>query len=418
MIKQILSNRKFADIFLLSILSGMPLSIIFSTISAWLKDGGVAIEVITTFAIARLPYSLKFLWSPVVDYIKIPIIHKLGHRKSWMILCSSIMTVTLFFISYVDIHNQLGYLYILAIILGIASATYDIVFDAFRIEDLEVDEQGTGAATTTFGYRIGMLITGAISLEIAHVTDSWHITFISLGAIFALFTLYIFIVREKDIIREKINNLSISTVSSLLVNPFRDFLTREGAMLILIAVILFKMGDAMLGAIAMPFYLDLGFSKHQIAVVVKGFGLFATIFGGYLGGIIIDKVGPFKGLIITGIVQSLTHFAFIWLYYQADNNNALLAAITIENMGAGIGASALIAYVSMLCNKKYSATQYAMLSSAASFFNNTITIYAGQLVKMMGWVDYFLFTIVLALPALLLLTYLNKKFPLVTSSKL
>lgn len=408
---RVLKDYKQFEIFILGMLSGMPLAIIFSTLSVWLADYNIPLEIITTFAIARLSYSAKFLWAPIVDFFKFPYLGKFGHRKSWMIFCASSMTIILFLMSRIDPITSLPKLYVLVITLGFFSATFDISFDAFRIERFSQNLQGVTAANTVFGYRMGMLITGAWALYYAHVTGSWSKTFMTLSFIFAGFVTFLIFVKEAIIERVEINKLTFGELKKMVVNPYKDFLIREGAILILLAVVLFKLGDAMLGVVSMPFYRELGYDKQQIAFVVKGVGLVATILGTYAGGFVIYKIGSYKGLVVTGIVQSITHLAFIWLNHQDVSNKALMVAITVENFGSGMGAAALVAYLSNLCNKKYSASQYALLSSLTSFFNNTVTVYGGSLVRAMGWDNYFYLTMVLAIPGIVLFMYLNKRYP-------
>ncbi|HJD56272.1 MAG TPA: AmpG family muropeptide MFS transporter [Rickettsia endosymbiont of Pyrocoelia pectoralis] len=410
LITKIFKDYRLFEIFILGIVSGMPLAIIFSTLSVWLKESGIDIAVITTFAVARLSYSLKVFWSPLIDNFKVPFLSKWGHRKGWLILCSGLMALVLIAMGNQNPTISLTALYFLTIALGFLSSTFDIAVDALRIDKFEQETQGVASATAVFGYRIGMLITGAGALYFADITgDNWQLTFFVIGMIFAVSSIFIITVKEKEVIREKINISSIASWVHAVISPFKDFFKRKFAVTILLAVIFFKLGEAMLGAVASPFYIELGYSKSEIAVIAKLYGLIATLIGGFAGGIVMYKLGTFKGLIITGIAQSLTHIAFIWLNHQPPSFEALLVAISIENFAAAMGTTALVGYISNLCNKKYSATQYALFTSASSLCNNTVTIYAGKLVNMMGWDGFFIFTIILALPALFILMYLNKK---------
>ena len=410
LITKIFKDYKLFEILILGIVSGMPLAIVFSTLSVWLKESGIDIAVITTFAVARLSYSLKVFWSPLVDNFKVPLLSRWGHRKSWLILCSALMSLILLFISKQNPNSSLTALYFLTIVLGFLSSTFDIAVDALRIDKFEQETQALASATAVFGYRIGMLITGAGALYLAEITNNnWQLTFFTIGIIFAIATLFIITVNEKELIKEKISIISFTFWIKVVLNPFEDFFKREFAVTILLVVIFFKLGDAMLGAVASPFYIELGYTKGEIAVIVKFYGLIATLVGGFVGGIVMYRLGNFKGLIISGIAQSLTHFAFIWLNHQPPSFTALLTAITIENFACAMGATALVGYIGNLCNKKYSATQYALLSSAGSLCNNTVTIYAGKLVNILGWDNFFIFTIILALPALVILLYLNRK---------
>ncbi len=405
-IKEIFADYRQLQIFILGIYSGMPLVVIYSTISAWLDDLQVDIAIITSFAIARIFYFLKFLWAPFIDQIQIPYLNKIGHRKSWMCLCLVLIALILFSMgSAISIDK----LYFLTIILGFFSASFDVVFDAFRIEKLESELQAAGAANAVFGYRIGCLIAGAGALSIADLYG-WSASFFVLSFIYLVAIFYVLTLKEVSIKRNKTPIFSYHSWKLMVVDPFVDFFKKEGAIIILLAVIFFKLGDAFLGVVAMPFYLKLGFSKSEIASVVKIFGLGATILGTYLGGYLIYRMGYFKGLIITAIAQSVTNISFIWLNHMGYDINALIVAIAIENIASGMGTAALVGYLSILCNKQFSATQYACLSSASGIFSHTIVVYGGNMVKMLGWDIYFLVTIIMALPCILLLTYLNKKY--------
>lgn len=405
-IAKILTDYRQFQIFILGIFSGMPLMILYTTLFAWLTDSGVEIAVITTFALARIFYSLKFIWAPFVDQIKIPLLGKIGHRKSWMIICCLAIAFILFAMSKLDPKESLSELYFLTMLLGASSATFDIVFDAFRIENLEDELQAMGAANSIFGYRIGCLISGAGGLYFSDVYG-WGKTFVAISFLYIFAIFFILITKEPKIEREKFNGLSLHSWKIITIDPFLDFLKRDSAIMILMAVIFFKLGDAFLGVVATPFYLELGFTKSEIGSVSKVFGLAATIFGTYIGGYLMYKMGNFKGLIVTGIAQSVTNASFIWLHHMGHDMYVFATAIAIENVASGMGSAALVGYLSILCNKKFSATQYALLSSASGLFSHTIVVQGGALVKMLGWDLYFLLTIVLAIPGLLMLCYLN-----------
>ena len=400
--------RQF-EIFLLGSLSGMPLSIIFTTITAWLSDEHIAIEIITTFALARTPYSLKFLWAPLVDHMRIPVLHNLGQRKSWLIICTALISIILFLMSMSSPQKQLMIFYSLAVILGFLSATFDVSVDAYRIEKFEVELLGVATANFVFGYRLGLLIISYFGLKFAHYTNSWPQTFFVMFIVYLIATIFIFTLKEEQIIREKIEKLSINLFIKLIISPLKDFLQRQYALIILLAVVFYKLGEAMLSGICIPFYKEMGFNWSQVAEGVKFYGFFATILGVYIGGFLIYLIGHTKALILGGLIQSITHLTFIWLHHQGTDYYSLVLAVAIENFAASIGTSALTAYLGMLCNKKFAATQYALLSSSASLANNFLVVYGGSLVKMMGWDNYFVFTIFMGLPAIVLLMYLNKK---------
>lgn len=403
------SDYKLVEIFFLGIISGMPFSILTSTLSAFLKDSQVPLELITTFAVARMSYALKFLWAPVLDSLKMPYLYKYGRRKSWLMLCTTLNTLILLTISTVSVSTGLSVLYILLICVGFFSATFDLNVDAFRIENIEDDKQGIAVANAVLGYRLGMILTGAGALYCAHITNSWSQTFVILGILFFIALCFICRVKESFKINNAENTKLTNAIKKLTISSFVDFFSKEYSWLILIAVILFKMSDAMLGSVSMPFYLELGFNKAQIALVVKGFGVIATLCGVYVGGFIIRKFGAINALISTGFAQSITNASFIWLHYQDVRISALFATISLENFSGGMGTTALVTYISALCNKKYSATQYGLLSAAAVFLNDTLTMTSGNLVKMLGWDSYFFMTVILGFPSIMIFYYLNKK---------
>ena len=387
----------------------MPLTIIYSTLSGWMKGAGVEIAVITTFAIARVFYSLKFFWAPFVDQVNLPFIHRLGRRKSWMCFVSFVISIILFCYSKSDPSVSLTNLYILTIALGFCSATLDVVIDAFRIDTIAKEEQSIAAANAVFGYLFGGLISGAGAFFIAE-DYGWDIAFSFISALYVMGIIFMLTLKEPVVERENFNVLTLHSWKMTTIDPFLDFFKREGAVVILSALIFYKLGDAMLGVVATPFYMELGFTLKEIATTVKVFGLSALVVGSYIGGFIMYRFGNFKGLLIGGIAQSITNLSFVWLNHMGHDINALWIAIAIENLASGMGNAALIGYLSYLCNKQFSATQYALFSSATGLFSHTIVVWGGSLVKIMGWDMYFVMTILLAIPGLVLLLYLNNKY--------
>lgn len=407
-----LKDYRFFQIFVLAIISATPLAIIFTTLSAWLTDLGTPISIITTIAVARMPYSLKAFWSPVVDRFKLPMLAKFGRRKSWMILSTSLIALVVLLISETDPSESVSRLKYLAVILGVLSATYDITYDAFRIELLSDNEQAFGAATVSFGYRMGLLITNGGALYLADITgDNWQLVFRVIACIFCAGLCFIITVKDKEDKTVVPSSFSVMVTESV-IKPLRDILSRPGSIVILLSIVLYKMGEAMLGSVAMPFYMDLGYTKTQIALIVKLYGAIAIIAGSYAGGVLIYRLGNIKGMIVCGLAQSIANFIYIWLHYQPVEDSSLLVTIVCDNFTGGMGNAALISYLSVLCNKQYTATQYALLSSLAPLVNNTFVMQAGSLVKSMGWDSFFTLTVLLEIPALILLVYLGKKLKL------
>lgn len=410
-IKNLLANKipskQFLEIFFFGIISGLPFSILYTALITFLVDGGYSLSVVTTIAVSRMPYAFKYIWAPVIDKAKIPFLHKFGRRKSWMILTSIVSSIILVILSTIDAKEDFNKIYILSIILGFSSASYDIAYDAFRIDSVSDEKQGYAVACTILGYRIGSLFASAGSLYFSHLLG-WSITFLILSSIFIIAIFYIPFLKEPYFTEN--NNMSLKDkITDSVVKPFTEFFSRQNSFLILLAVVLYKAGDVLLGFVSTPFYLELGYTKPEIASVVKVFGLFATIGGTFIGAQIIAKIGNINGLIICGLIQGLVNVIFIWLHYAPVEWSSLFVAIVCENIGAGAGTVALSAYLSALCNKSYSATQFALLTSFAALLNSTISIKAGWMVKEFGWDNFFLSTVLISIPALIIFWYIKSR---------
>lgn len=385
----------------------MPLAVLYISLSTWLKEGAVPIEVLTTFAVAGMFYSLKFVWSPLVDHLKLPLLNKLGRRKSWMMFACLLLAIVFYNFSWLDPKEDVQSIFYLTVLMGFASATFDIAFDAFRIEKIDNESQGIAVANVTLGYRIGMMISGGWALIFADYY-SFEKVFFNLAVLYILAIITLIFVKEPESAAERVNGLNLKSFKIAVIDPFVDFFSRQYSILFLLAIIFYKLGDVMLGIVANPFYIELGFSKTEIGLIVKNFGVAMTIFGTYLGGYIIVKYGNIKALMICGIAQSITNLSFVWLHHMGHDTSALAIAIAIENIASGMGSAALVGFVSNLCNRNYSATQYALLTSAAGLASHSVAAFGGSILKVIGWDLYFIMTIILAFPGLVLLFSLNK----------
>lgn len=388
-------------------ISGMPFAILYTALVTWVTEGGHILSVVTTLAAARLPYSFKYVWAPIIDRLKVPVLGSMGRRKSWMILTCLISAIVLILFSQINAKESFKLIYILACILGFVSATYDIVFDAFRIDSVEPEKQGYAVSCSTLGYRIGMLIVSSGSLTVAHFYG-WSFAFLMLAGTFILATFYIPFLKEPFYEEKKNQTLKEKIIESV-INPFLDFFGRKNALLILLAIVIYKAGGVLLGFVSTPFYLKLGYTKLDIGIVIKAFGFWATFVGIFFGSLIISRIGNLRALIVCGLIQACVHLIFIWLHYSDHSWYSLLIAITVENIGSGCGTVAELAYLSALCNRSYSATQYALLSSFAVMLNSTISIKAGTMVEYLGWDDFFISTAILSLPALVIFAYIDRK---------
>lgn len=406
LIKKYIPEPNLINILYLGIISGLPFSVLYTAIIVWLKEGGYELEIVTTLAAARIPYSFKYLWSPFIDGFQLPILGRLGRRKSWIVFITAIMSFILVCFASINSENNFQYIYLLSLLFGFLSASLDIVIDAYRIDNIEIKYQGYASTLAILGYRVGALISSS-GILILSDQYSWNAGFLMLAAIMASATLYVPFLKEimEEIKYDSFKDRVIKTV----INPFKDFFTKDLSILILAGILLYKVCDVLLGFVSVPFYLELGYTKTQIGTIVKFYGFFATILGSFLGGYIISRIGVMNGVIVAGIFQCSINSIFIWLHYAPVVDSSLLIAISAENLGVGLGASALVTYMSALCNRKYSATQYALLTSVAAFVNSVFSIKAGSLVKILGWDMFFIFTIFTGLPSLVIFYYIDKK---------
>ncbi len=408
---------------LLGFCAGLPLPLIGATMSAHLMEAGINYTSIGLFALAGTPYALKFIWSPFVDTLKIPFLYKyLGKRKSWVFLMLIILFLIFLLISQIDPASSLFLLAVLVFFAAFFSATQDIALDAYRIELHQEKDLAAGIATYVFGYRIALIVSGAGALYLAEFF-SWKIAFIVMSFCFLLGPLILLILPNID--EEKKNSNSkksfienfLNWIKSAVIEPFTEFIKRPQWLWILLFIALYKLGDALAGNMTTPFLLDIGFSKIDIANIVKVFGLLATLIGLFLGGLIVSNKGIMFALLIGGVFQMLSNFMFAALAYMNLNTYLLMATISIENISGGLGTAAFLAYLSKLTNTKYTATQFALLTSFMALARTQLSAPSGWMVEGIGWNNllpfynleyldwlcFFILTAFLAMPALLIL---------------
>jgi PAT family beta-lactamase induction signal transducer AmpG len=397
-------ERRVAALLFFGFSSGLPLLLVYSTLSAWLKDEGVSLTAIGLFSWASTAYTLKFVWAPIVDRVPLPLLtQKLGQRRSWMVLSQVAIIGAILALGATDPSEDLWPVAFWAVVLAFASATQDIGIDAYRVEILEDDQQGAGAANLVVGYRIALLAAGAGALIIADFWD-WQVAYAAMAG------LMIVGVATVLLNKEPVRPTTTESFTDAVVGPFLDFMSRPHWLMILLFVALYKYGDALLGVMANPFYLEIGFSKTEIGLVSKGYGLVMTLIGGFLGGVLVARMDILKALMVCGVLQALSNLAFAaqaWVGYSIP---MLAVTISIENFTGGMATIAFIAYLSGLCNIAYTATQYALLSSLMAFARTIFASGGGWLADQIDWVTYFLVTTVAAIPGLLLLMWLIRKF--------
>lgn len=402
--------KNLATIFFLGISSGLPLSLILSTLKAFLVDGGIDLKTIGFFSLISLPYTFKFLFAPIMDSCRVPLLSNLiGQRKSWIVLTQILLISFIASLGIIDINNiNISLAVTLSVLIAFASASQDIVIDAYRIELIKKEDQGLAAGFYIYGYRIGMLISGAAALAMSQFF-AWEKVFIAMAgcmSIAAVITL--FIEESRKNWQPKYDNLP-SWFKISVIEPFKDFSNHNNWFLILLFIAFFKLADAFAGNLTLPFLLDIEFTKVEIASIVKTFGLFATLFGVFCGGIIVKKLGIVKSLWIAAVAQIVSNLVFSYLANVGHNTELLYAVIFIENFSGGIGDAVFVTYLSSLCSIEFSATQYSLLISLATFARSMLSSSAGIVAEKLGWYYFFIFSAVIALPGLVFLYFVENK---------
>jgi len=476
-----LFNPKSLRMLFLGFAAGLPILLIFSTLSVWLFKAGVNRATITLFSWVGFAYSFKFIWTPIVDNLKLPILGKLGHRRSWLLLSQLMIILSLIFISFTDPKTSLICTAIAAIFIAFSSATQDIVLDAFRIESASKNLQGALSSMYLTGYRIAMIVAGAGSLWIASFLGTeiynqkvWQQVYQIMALLMLFGVLTVFYSSEPKIKRniEKNSNQKIKFFIAFLVSlagfilcylyfkdlfdskdpiinflnefikiifcflifaliifflikikflnkesaknayakPVLDFLNRYGskATSILLLIGLYRISDVVLGVMANVFYIEKGFSIAEIATYSKFFGTIATIVGGVIGGLASVHLGVMRSLFIGALISALSNILFAWLALVTADVKILAFVITADNVASGFAGATFIVYLSALTSIKFTATQYALFSSAMLFLPKLIAGYAGGFVNLFGYSTFFIFTAIIGVPVLLLIMWINK----------
>lgn len=379
---------------------GLPLLLTGSVLQAWLRDGGIDLTRIGLFALVGLPYTLKFLWSPWFDRFAVP---GLGRRRGWLLAMQAALVAALFALSFSDpAPDRLLPVSIAALLVAFFSASQDIVVDAYRRESLTDLELGLGSAMYVNGYRIGMLLAGGGGLILADFL-TFPQTYRLLAFAMAACMLVTLAAREPALPEGRPR-----TLAEAVVLPFRDYFTREGAWLALAFILLYKLGDTLAAAMTTPFYLDLGYSKSEIGAVVKLFGFWATLAGATLGGIWILRIGMRRALWWFGIGQMVSTLGFVVLSALPPSLPALGAVVAVENLTGGLGTAAFVGFMGALTDRRFTATQYALLSSLMGVPRVLAAAPTGWLAQSLGWSTFFLACALIALPGLALLRWMGR----------
>lgn len=397
----VLSVIKSPRVWLLTALgfaSGLPLWLVGVTLSAWMKNEGVDLKTIGLFALATMPYTLKVLWAPLLDRYALPF---LGRRRGWMLTFQVAIMAGIAAMGTVNPKESPFTMALLALLVSFFSASHDVVADAWRTDILPADERAMGTATFVTGYRIGMLVAGAGALTLSDLVG-WRQSYWVMAALMSVGMVATLLAPEPQGTRAPRN------LMEAVVRPFTDYFRRRGAVAVLAFLVLFKLGDAIAGGMTTPFYIELGFTNTEIGWLSKGLGMAAVIAGGLVSGLLMPKLGMRRSLYIFGAMQALTNLAFLALALVGKNHLLLGVAIATDQFCGGLAVTVFTAYMMSLCNKSFSATQYALLSSLGTVANRLISSVSGFLAEELGWPGFFAFTVVAAAPALILLAFLPK----------
>jgi PAT family beta-lactamase induction signal transducer AmpG len=392
---QVFRGKRIAVVTLLGFSSGLPLALTSGTLQAWMAVDGVDLKTIGIFALVGLPYTVKFLWSPLMDRFVPPI---LGRRRGW-ILIAQIGLVIGISVMALNTPQYAPYLLgILALAVAFTSASQDIAIDAYRTDVLHEKERGVGAAVFVMGYRISMLVSGALALILSDQIG-WQSTYFLMAGVMLIGIISTFLAPEPE------HNISPpKSLQEAVWGPLKNYFSKKSAISLLLLIILYKLGDAYAGTLTTAFLLrGVGFSASDVGALNKGLGLVSLILGAIFGGTLMVRLGLFNSLLFFGVMQAISNLSFMVLAWLGKSYGMLVFAVAFENISGGMGTAAFVALLMTMCNQRYSATQYALLSSLAALGRIFVAPTSGFVVESIGWAPFFFVTTLAAIPGLWLL---------------
>lgn len=394
---KVFQSRKMSALIFLGFSSGLPLYLTSQTLQAWMTKENIDLAAIGLFSLVGIPYSLKFLWAPILDRFVPPF---LGRRRGWLVIAQIGLFLAITGMGLQDPRTALVLLAINALFIAFFSATQDIAADAYRTDVLEIPEMGAGVAIFVLGYRLALLTTGALALILAD-RFTWP-------QVYGILALLMFVGIIASILAPEpvLTNPPPTSLRSAIIDPFIDYFERKKlfpGLMILVFIVLYKLGDAIANNMSTPFLLQIGFSQTDIGAIKGGMGLIATIIGTLAGGVFLSKFGINRSLWIFGGFQAISNLAYLALANVGKNYPLMILTINIENFCAGLGTAAFLAFFMSLCNKQFSATQYALLSSLYAFSQNILVAPAGLIAKQTGWPLFFFLSFLISFPGLALL---------------
>jgi len=397
---EIFSNRRIAVMVLLGLSSGLPLALTGGTLQAWMTVAGVNLRTIGIFSLVGLPYTLKFLWSPLMDRFVPPY---LGRRRGWILATQLCLLLGIIVMGTIPPREAPLVMAMMALCIAFLSASQDIVVDAYRTDTLKEKERGIGSAVFVTGYRVGMLLSGALAMILSD-RIGWQNTYFVMAGLMSVGILTTLVSPEPESAPRPPR-----TLQEAVTGPLKDFFGRGSAILVLFFIMFYKLGDAYAGTMTTAFLIrGMGFTPTDVGTVNKGLGLISLIVGATLGGTLMVRLGLYRSLLIFGVLQAVSILSFVVLAWSGKSYPVMIWAVAFENLTGGMGTAAFVALLMTLCNQKYSATQFALLSSLAALGRVFITPTSGYVVEAVGWAWFFVIAALTAAPGLLLLKLLQK----------
>jgi PAT family beta-lactamase induction signal transducer AmpG len=408
-------------VMLLGFSAGLPLALVTSTLQAWLTQSGIDLKTIGLFSLVGLPYTFKFFWAPLVDALNVPgLTALLGRRRSWLVLSQLLLVAAIAVLGFSDPRTSIFYVTVAALLVAAASATQDIVIDAFRVESLKQEEQAAGIASYILAYRVALLLSGAGALLLVAYLEAsgvaqltaWKISYIAAAACVAVGMIAALLAKEPaaEPSAENTEGSPVRRVFATAFSAFGEFLSRPLAISVLVFVLLFKFCDAFAGVLTVPFVLKTGFSLATYATVVKGVGFAAAVIGGLAGGMLARALPLTTCLWIAAVIQMLSNFMFSWLAWMGPDVSALTITIIVENFTSNAANVIFVAYLSALCGARaHTATQFALLSAIAAVGRTVLAASGGYVAEATGWFWFFFVTALSAIPSIILLAWLQRR---------
>jgi MFS transporter, PAT family, beta-lactamase induction signal transducer AmpG len=394
--------------FFLGMSSGFPYAMIGATLTTRLAQDGIDKKTVTAFTLAFLVYNLKVFWAWIVDGVHLPLLGRLGQRVSWMLVAGLLVIAAVVNLALVDPQADIAWVATSAILVGAAGATFDIVIDAFRIETLKPYQLGTGSGMSQYGWRIGSAGAGALALVVA-ARSGWSLAYIACAAFALPAMLTALVMGEPPRHREPTARKGVAEVWASIVGPFVEFFRRHGALLVLLFILVHKIGDTLANLTFRLLFDDLGYSNDEIAIWDVGVGFWAYLIGIFIGGIAYTRLGLKRSVLIALVLMAVSNLSFAGLAAAGHSNLGMAGAIGFENIASGYGGVVVVAYFSALCDLRFTAAQYALISAGASVVGRFLTgTTAGGLIEAMGYVNFYLLTTVVALPGIVLFWWMSR----------